>query len=248
MFVLAPFSILSIFALHSCECIGTDERLDFMVFAGERSNCRELMKNNSASHPDITYVCPGEKVTLCWSSNKIPTLTMDIGGATHTVAATGSEVITVPASTVIKLTPSGGNCVTSSREFKVTVISGPTPSTWQASWDCATIRFAISDAFMSTNIIAKDITATWIPDVDYSDASGTRQVICTTPPFLKGIHQEEVYGFNIDQPNVTRNFTRDLKAVGHWNFNLLATCPAGEYKCNQLKVFPFNLTLDCRKP
>jgi hypothetical protein len=101
---------------------------------------------------------------------------------------------------------------------------------------------------MSTNIIAKDITATWIPYVDFSDANGTRQVECTTPPFLKGLHQEEVFGFEIDKPNITESFSRDLRAVGHWNFTLLATCPQGEYKCNAYKAFPFNLTLDCRKP
>src|SRR5688572_20288255 len=165
--ILVSLSFSVIFILHSCDCIGTDEKLDLYVFAGERTNCRELISANKASNPDLTYICPGEKVTICWSSSNISELTLDIGGQTEIVAVNGTKVITVDATKDIKLIPSSANCV-STRSKTVKVISGPTPTTFDAGWDCDSIRFAVSDAFMSTKIISKDITANWRPIVTYS--------------------------------------------------------------------------------
>jgi hypothetical protein len=246
--LLVSLSAVSIFVLNSCECLDSNESLDFVVFAGDLSaqDCKGLMRENS-SHPDITYICPGEKVTICWSSSAISQLTLHIGNSSHSVSASGSEVVAIDATTVIKLVPGNAKCV-STRTFTVKVISGPTTSTWDGRWDCRQIYFSISEAFMSKSIIARDIRAPWTPFVTVSNSSGTSNVACTTPPFLLGNHQEEGFGFDIKQPMVSVAFSRPLKAVGHWSFVLQAVCPSGDYVCNTYSIFPFDLTLDCPNP
>src|SRR5688572_20973075 len=109
--ILVSLSFSVIFILHSCDCIGTDEKLELYVFAGERTNCRELISANKASNPDLTYLCPGEKVTICWTSSNISQLTLDIGGVTEPVMATDSKVVTIDATKEIKLIPGSANCV-----------------------------------------------------------------------------------------------------------------------------------------
>lgn len=247
--LLLCLSVISLFFLGACECLNSNERADMLVFAGDRTSedCKSLLKNNAASHPDITYVCKGEKVTICWSSSNISGFELVIGGASHSVASSGSEVIAIDATTDIILKPVGAKCA-GSRTFTVKVVNGPTPSSWVGRWGtCGKIFFEINEAFISRNIIAKDITANWYPVVQItSDKGETSNVTCTYPPFLLSEHAEEAYGFEIKQPFVTVPFSRSLKAVGHWNFTWKAECPLqDQYICLNYAVFPFNVTLDC---
>ncbi len=247
-FLLLLFSVAAVFVLNSCECLSTDERFDFLVFAGNRNDCRTLMEQNQGTSQDITYICPGEQVTLCWTSSDIKEVQLTVGGQTETVSLSGSKVITIPATTTITLHPVGAKCV-HDKNFTVNVVSSPTPSSWDGRWDlsCSKISFEISDAFISKKIMAKDITPNWCPVVTITDDAGNvSNVLCTTPPFLLGQQQEEGFGFNLNDPLVTVAFSRPLRAVGHWNFTWKARCPQQDsYKCNNLAVFPFDITLIC---
>jgi hypothetical protein len=216
-----------------------DDWVKLIVLAGHRSeaDCRKFAEGLAI--PDATFVCPGEEVTICWTSN-VSSVQVDPGLGTF--GGTGITYLTVAGDVTIKATPVG-SCA-GAREMKVDVVTADTPSTWVAHWlsDCSKIVFEISDAFVSTKINARDITATWEPTVTVGETT----YACATPPFLGGFHKEEVYGFELLKPYLTFAFTRLLRAVGHWEFVFKGDC-GKDWRCNPYASLPFDVTLTCER-
>ncbi len=232
-FGLVLLTLLPALTVSSCVC---EDYVNLYVFAGRRTaaECERLSKKQYGDPETPTFTCPGEEVTICWSSNKQIQLEPGFG----IQPATGMQVLKVDADTTITATPLEG-CA-GAKEAHVNVVTEDTPSTWTGRWnlDCTFISFSIDGAFVSTQIRAKDITAQWAPVVD--------GVACSTPPFLDGFHVEEVFGFPIDRPFITEAFTRNLRAVGTWRFTVKAICPTA-YRCDPTFRGPFNVTLTCAR-
>ncbi|MCF6158686.1 MAG: hypothetical protein E3K32_08975 [wastewater metagenome] len=220
-----------------CPC---EEHLNLYVFVGHLTpdECRRAIQEGREDTGQVRFLCKGEEVTICWHTSGA-NIQLDPGFGMQD--ASGLVYLTVESDTTVKATPLTG-CA-GSKEVKIKVVTEPTPSTWIGKWnrECSAIEFEIHEQFVSTNIKAIDITAQWEPTVVLPDGS---TLTCTTPPFLDGFHQEEVFGFQIRSPFITETFTRRLKAVGHWAFVLKADCGV-DFQCNPTASFEFNITLVC---
>lgn len=221
-----------------CPC---EEHLNLYVFVGHLNadECARAIREGKEDTNQIRFLCKGEEVTICWHTSGA-NIQLDPGFGTQD--ASGLEYLKVEADTTIKATPI--NSCAGSKEVKVKVVTEPTPSTWIGKWthDCKTIEFEIHEEFVSKSIKAIDITAQTAPTVELPDGS---IFTCTTPPYLDGFHQEEVFGFQINDPFVTETFTRKLRAVGHWRFVWKANCGNLDFRCNPNASLEFNITLVC---
>lgn len=221
-----------------CPC---EEHLNLYVFVGHLTpdDCAKAIREGGEDTDQIRFLCKGEEVTICWHTSGA-NIQLDPGFGMQD--ASGMVYLKVDADTTIKATPI--NSCAGAKEVEVKVVTEPTPSTWVGKWDvnCRTIGFEIHEEFVSKNIKAIDINAQWAPEIGLSDGS---TFTCTTPPFLDGFHQEEVFGFQINNPFITEAFTRKLRAVGHWRFVLKANCGTVDIRCNPNASLPFNITLVC---
>lgn len=221
-----------------CPC---SDYVSLYVFVGHLNTdeCQKAGRELGESNDTVRFLCPGEEVTICWTTNGA-NIQLDPGFGIQ--GPSGMQYLKVKSDTTIKATPQSG-CA-GSKEVKVKVVSEPTPSTWTGKWDpnCTNIGFEIHEEFVSKKIKAIDITATWQPTI--GDESGGGVYTCNTPPFLDGFHQEEVFGFTIQKPFITEAFSRKLRAVGHWKFVWIAKCVT-EFRCNPYGSFPFDITLIC---
>jgi hypothetical protein len=226
------------FVCAGCPC---GDYIRVVVLAGHHTaaDCRAAIDKVGSN--DLTLICPGEEVTVCWQSNTKNGITIDPGlGSFSNIGITYFK----PQSSTTVTASAPGSCA-SPVSVPVTVVSQDTPSTWDGGWDlkCSQITFDIDPLFVSSSIYAKDITATWSPLL--TDGNGN-PIACGTPPFLNGFQQQDVFGFKIDNPNITVPFSRHLKADGHWQFVITASCPAGiDFVCNRAGSYPFDLTLTC---
>ena len=237
--VIGSFAILSLF-LMGCPC---EEYVKMVVLAGHQTaaDCERAIEKRVSN--DVTIICPGEEVTVCWASNQ-PQVQIEPGLGTH--PDHGVTWFKPTSSTTVTATVPG-SCA-SSAEVLVTVVDHDTPSTWDAHWDsreCTSNSFEIDPLFVSPNVFAKDALANWEPSI--VDAQGNKIGECPTPPFLKGFQQESVFGFEIDEPFVTYPFSRLIPAVGHYKFSFVARdrCPA-PLECSLVAPLPYNVTLSCR--
>ena len=237
------FILLGLFVCFfnfGCPC---SDYVNLYVFVGHLNpdECRKLASELGEASDTVRFLCPGEEVTICWNTSG-QKIQLDPGFGIKDPS--GMEYLKVQSDTTIKATPQGG-CA-GSREIKVKVVTEPTPSTWPGKWDpnCTSIGFEIHEQFVSKKIKAIDITATWQPTVTFEDGSS---YTCTTPPFLDGFHQEEVFGFTIQKPYVTEAFSRKLRAVGHWKFVWKADCGPVAIDCFKagFASYPFDITLVC---
>lgn len=225
------------FFCFGCPC---DQYVRMVVLAGHHTpdECRQAIDKVSSNK--LTLICPGEEVTICWQSNGNG-VTIDPGlGNFPNVGITYFK----PQSSTTVTANAPGTCA-SAVSVPVTVVSQDTPSHWDGSWDprCSQITFDIDPLFVSPGVYAKDITALWAPIL--TDANGNPVIACTTPPFLDGFQQQDVFGFKINDPSITTAFSRHIKADGHWQFVLKAACPTGDWTCNKAGSYPFDLTLTC---
>lgn len=220
-----------------CPC---EDHLNLYVFVGHlnQDECARAIKAGGEDTEQIRFLCKGEEVTICWHTSGA-NIQLDPGFGMQD--ASGLVYLKVEADTTIKASPI--NSCAGAKSVKVMVVTKPTPSTWTGKWDlnCKTIEFEIQEEFVSKKIKAIDINAQWDPTVALSDGS---TITCTTPPFLDGFHQEEVFGFQIKNPFITEAFSRKLSAVGHWRFVLKANCGV-DFRCNPNASLQFNITLVC---
>lgn len=219
-----------------CPC---EEHLNLYVFVGHlnQDECAKAIREGGEDTDQIRFLCKGEEVTICWHTSGA-NIQLDPGFGMQD--ASGLVYLKVEADTTIKATPI--NSCAGAKSVKVKVVTEPTPSTWTGKWasNCEAIGFEIHEQFVSKKIKAIDITAQWDPTIVLDDGS---TIPCTTPPFLDGFHQEEFFGFQINNPFITEAFTRKLRAVGHWRFVLKARCV--DFKCDLNASFPFDITLVC---
>lgn len=230
---------LSLFIAGCC-----DESVKARAFFGHKSLDECLRLLDQPEQP-VSLVCPGSEVTVCWQAKgkADPTVTLspDPGGLSGTKSQTGVLHFTPAASTTITIKES--DCATTTKQ--VQVVDGPTPATFDAHFtsNCSQITYSLDPNFVDDRIRAIDVTALWEPTVQNSDGGIST---CPTPPFLAGQHPIEVYGFEIDKPNLTVPFSRELKAIDAWNYTL-KTCGPG-FKCNTFASLPFDMTLTCPEP
>lgn len=242
---VATFVLIPLVCLLMSACC--DEEVRFMVFVGNKTEeeCEEAMKTVARGlDPDFVYICPGEQVTLCWHSDNASGVEItDLG----TKGPNGHQVITPTSDKTYIATPLGDDPCPPV-EVKIEIVDGPTPATVDANYNTVTkrIEFRVSELFMSEKIKAMDITALWEPQYEATDAKGNvYPVVCRTPPFLGGNHAEEVFFFEIKEPFLTTAFSRLIRAVGHWNFELRADCSPHRANLEPFFVYPFDLTLIC---
>ncbi|MBX6314084.1 MAG: hypothetical protein IRY99_14395 [Isosphaeraceae bacterium] len=232
------FALYACLAITSCSC---DKWIKLFVFTGHRSpeECRRLADSRGTN--DLTIICPGEEVTVCWHSNVDK---VSVSPKLGVQGPDGIGFLTLDQDTTVEASPADGSCA-GKQQVNVKVIRGPTPSTWNGSWDpnCSKISFEIHEEFVSKKVRALDITATWSPTV--GDPATGNSVACSTPPFLDGFNKEEVFGFKIANPNQTVSFSRPLRAVANWEFKWTAQCPGSDLRCNPNANLPFDLTLIC---
>ena len=228
-----------IFFVCSCRC---DDKVYIAVMAGVQdekacANLAEMALNNQL--PDVTFACPGEKVTICWGgnvkNNKIDPLGMRGQG--------GAEQIVVDHSMTVRIEPQG-SCA-SAKEFKIIVLEGETPSTWQGRWapdetgkKCGYVMFKISPYFMSPNIKVTKVTAQF----KETEATGSP---CHVPPFLTGLNTASLplFGFTINKPFDPVPITMPVSAVGDWKFDFID--PGCKRDCKPDASLPFELVLKC---
>ncbi len=184
-------------------------------------------------------------MTVCWGSNVQDVKLDPLGITSHGTAVgdnfAGVEYFKPTASVTVKATAS--DCASASQD--VTVISGDTPITFDAGWhdkSCALIDYSLDPLFVDPDAKSVSITALWRPYV--TDANGNL-VECKTPPFLDGFKKPELFGFKIDEPQLTKAFTQQVGVSGDWLFTPKFTCPAGDYVCNTYDTFPFSTTVRC---
>jgi len=238
--VLAP-AALALFAGACCK-----ESVTARAFFGHKSldECLKLMDKPELP---VSLVCPGSEVTVCWkasggkTTDAQVTISPDPGGQSGSKPATGVLYLKPSDNTSVKIAAS--DCGVAIKQ--VQVIDGPTPATFDAHWapTCSQITYSLDPNFVDDRLRAVDVTALWEPNVQQSDGS---VATCPTPPFLAGSHPIEVFDFELDKPNLTRPFSRVLKAIGDWNYKL-QTC-GSSFKCNTFASLPFDMTLTCPAP
>jgi len=153
----------------------------------------------------------------------------------------GVEYFTPSSSVTVKATAS--DCAVATQD--VTVISGDTPVTFDAGWRddrCAIIDYTFDPLFVDPAARSISITALWYPLV--TDPNGNL-VECKNPPFLGGFKNPELFGFKVDEPQVTKAFSQPVGLAGQWQFAPEFVCPAGDYICDRYKAFPFSTTVRC---
>jgi hypothetical protein len=222
-----------------------DENVKILVLAGhqEARTCIQAVKDGKSSL--TTVACGGKEVTVCWGSN-VKDVKLDPLGITSHGTAVGSNFVGVEyfkptASVTVKATAS--DCASASQD--VTVISGDTPVRFDAGWQdpkCQLISYNFDPLFIDPDARSISITGLWFPNVP--DSNGN-PVVCKTPPYLKGFKKPDLFGFNVDEPQITKSFSAPLTLAGDWIFTPEFTCPPGNYVCNQYAAFPFSTTVRC---
>jgi hypothetical protein len=239
---LVPLLFAAIVVTGCCK-----ENVKILVLAGHQTSraCTEAADQGKSSI--LTVICGGNEVTICWASNKQDVKIDPLGITSHGTPIgdnfAGVEYFKPTASVTVKATAS--DCASASQD--VTVISGDTPVTFDAGWSdakCAAIDYTFDPLFVDPAAKSISITALWTPMV--TDANGNL-VACTTPPFLDGFKKPELFGFKVDDPNVTKAFSQQVGLAGDWLFIPKFTCPVfgGDVVCNQNAVFPFSTTVRC---
>lgn len=222
------------------------ESVTARAFFGHKS-LDECLKLMDTPELPVSLICPSSEVTVCWkgsggkTTDAKVTISPDPSGKSGTKPASGVLYLKPNDNTSVTITTS--DCATTTKQIQV--IDGPTPATFDAHWapSCSQITYSLDPNFVDDRLRAVDVTALWEPNVQLSDGSiGT----CPTPPFLAGAHPIEVFDFEIDKPNLTKAFSRVLKAVGDWNYKL-KTC-GSDFKCNGFASLPFDMTLTCPAP
>jgi hypothetical protein len=238
--ILFAAASLSLFIAGCC-----DQSVKVRAFFGHKS-LDECLRQIDAPDLPVSLICPGSEVTVCWQAkgNKTdPTVTLspDPGGLSGTMPSTGVLYFTPADSTVVTVTAS--DCATTTKQ--VQVVNGQTAAKFDAHFtpSCSDITYSLDPNFVDDKILALDVTAEWEPTVQLSDGG---VATCPTPPFLDGQHPIEGYGFEIDRPHITVPFSRSLKAIEEWKYQL-QTCGPG-FKCNPFATMRFDMTLICPEP
>jgi hypothetical protein len=219
------------------------ETVTARAFFGHKS-LDECLKLLDKPEQPVSLTCPGSEITICWKGggdgvNKAEVaISPDPSGQSGTKSTSGVLYLQPKDNTSVTVKTS--DCATTTKQIQV--INGPTPASFDAHWDnkCSAISYTLDPNFVDDKIRAIDVTALWAPTVQGTDGSIG---MCPTPPFLAGSHPLEVYDFLLDQPNLTKAFTRQLKATGAWNYKL-QTC-GSNFVCNGLASLPFDMTLTC---
>jgi hypothetical protein len=218
--------------------------------------CRKVL--DSAGDPPVSIICPGEEITLCWRASGASTVDIvatDMNGNVQSSsgAASGSMYFMPKSDTSIDITPHGSTCAKTTK--KVGVLNQPEVATFDARWNnggkCDYLKYAVDPLFISQSVLATFDEALWVPSITYSpDGQSEQTVACTTPPFLTGQHVDDLYGFTIDSPMVTKMLQGVHKADGEWRYAVTAKCPTGTadegFVCNAAGTYPFAMTLQCK--
>lgn len=189
--------------------------LDVLVFAGNRSE-NECQSLSSGNNQEEVLVCPGEDVTIFWTSDGISQI--DINPTIGTVSSSGIAYLTMHSDTAITVTPLDGT--EEAIEIMVDVIDGYTPKTYPAEWASTweELDIEINDAFVSTNVRAVSISAQWQPTMDLGQLGEWTAIV--TDNRMSFTHREEGYEGIIAQPNVEVGLSRPLQLPGQWHFAL----------------------------
>ncbi len=221
------------------------------AFVGNISDGACLERLNQDEYPQ-SIMCPGEEVTVCWKASgdnvtgtKI-TVSPDPGALSHAYGATGALHFKPQANTTVKIDAVTSDCASTTKQ--ITVINGVVPMEFDAQWDlrCTKLLYSLDPAYVSPNVKARDDLVKWNPTVSYTDSNGNTYVAnCTTPPFLKGFHVPDSFGFTMDTPFVTETFANLHNAAGEWDYQWLAQCPGDGLVCESGFRAPFVMNLVC---
>jgi hypothetical protein len=239
-------AILGFCAFAAAACC--DENVRVVVLAGrqEARACMEAVREGKSA--PLTVVCGGKEVTICWASN-VQDVTIEPLGITSHGSPMGDNFVGIehfaPTSSG-KVTVTASDCAAASQD--VTVISGDTPVTFDGGWTdqrCSLIDHTFDPLFVDADARSISVTALWNPIVP--DANGN-PVLCKTPPFLSGFKKPELFGFNVDEPFLTKAFSQPVGLAGDWQFAPEFQCPPGNYVCDTNAPLPFSTTVRCPAP
>lgn len=212
-----------------------DDVLKLFVFAGHRSlsECQTLANQyqHLANENKITFVCPGEEVTIYWESTAS---TVDLDGF-GTKNSPGIEYVTVAANQTVKAT-ANSDCKIS-KSFKIMVVGSHTRSTHLGvvTVDCKKISFEVERAFYSPKIMVESIEPRFGPSA-----------IC--PGCVAGNKFLDMHhnGYDKEISTGVTNFSvsDSLQALGKWDFDIQCCGPGCD--CNPYsKAYEFWLNLNC---
>jgi hypothetical protein len=242
---LSTFAALNLLALLTGCC---DQSIELAVLVGHKTGDDCVKARRQGKTSPVTYQCPGEEVTVCWASENVNSIKIDPLG---NFGSQGVEYFKPGGTTTVTASSLDNDACAASRSVSVNVVDHPTPSAWTGTWDarCQLVSYNIDPLFVSSQVNAIDDVALWQPILQVTNPDGSSgPVLCKTPPFLQGFHVQDVFGFNINEPNVTVAFPRPHPADGDWNYKLVAQCPQGDFKCNPQGSYEFDMTLSCKQP
>jgi hypothetical protein len=236
--------VLSAAALSGLAAGCCDQTVVARAFVGHKSlaECKRAL--NVAEAP-VSIVCPGTEVTICWGSKNTDKVEIavspDPDGASGPQEPFGAIYLKPRDNTTVELT--GTDCGGTKKQIQV--INGPTPATFDASWDaaCSLLSYQLDPAFVDPLVQTTDVTAQWEPQVR---AHGGPQT-CPTPPFLDGAHigpPSPPHFFSIATPFLAHPFSAIQPAINDWRYTLKA-CDGLGFKCEANASLPFEMTLVC---
>jgi len=187
-----------------------DDVLELFVFTGHRSltECQSLAKKYEylASKDKITFICPGEEVTIYWESTAS---TVNVDPGFGSMSSPGVAYLTVNSNTTITATAKQ-DCK-KTKSFDIKVVGSNTRSTHigVVTVDCKKIRFEVEEAFYSSKIEAVSIEPKFGP----SNICPT----CVVGPKFLDMHHN---GYDKEISTGIYNFERKVTAVGKWDFDV----------------------------